>query len=1449
MEELGADKVAPIDQDSLYWVGIGASAGGLEALRLLGHHLPENVGATYIVTQHMAPQHKSRLTDLVGRETTLSVKTIADGLKPERNTIYITPPNQDLVVEGDQLRLCDPSREPGAPKPSVDRFFRSLATERRDRAIGVILSGTGSDGAYGIQAIRAAGGITIVQDENTAKYDGMPNAAIETGCVDLIMSPEDVGAKFEQIVQAPRDLERLQQSWTSEDDLKDLLHLLLVRTRLDFRDYKPATLRRRVDRRMIALGYGRLEDYVNHARSNPKEIHSLFRDFLISVTAFFRDPGEFSALERSIKDLVRTSQDIEKRLRIWVAGCATGEEAYSVAILAAEALGGFQELPKNGLQIFATDIDEMAIEQARRGHYSEAALQELPAGYIDRYFHRVKGGYQVAKRLREAVMFSYHDVTRDPPFRQIDLVSCRNLLIYFRQALQERVLARFHYALNPRGLMFLGKSESITGSTALFHGLGDDRRIFQKRDSVAPAKIGTMDYTPSFADRTLAMTDIHHDRTRSDMSALFDSLVRAVGPNCLLATPDLQLKRAYGDVSRYIRLAEGDLKMTVTSLLKPAYAQEVRTLIAACQRQNETRLGVVRTDESDLARREQIRVYPVSDDARSEHFLLIAFAEWEEEPSETLDLEDASEGTRKRVIELERALAVTRESLQQANEQLETSNEELQALNEELRSMNEELETANEELQSTNEELTTVNEELHINTQEVEALNHDLSNILSNIGAPFLVVDRDLFVVRSTSEARRLFDLGSEEMRPHLSRCSLPEGFPRIVELVVDVIESGTPSVQHILGDEISAKLLVAPYDNAEGRRIGAVLLMSLTTELTQVQRELSLLLDHMPAGIQVRNKTGKILRANKEASRILGVPLDKLQGRHLSDLDFPEAVLIEDQEVINSGEPMMDVVHPITTADGRKLWVRFDRVPYKHPETGEACVYSMTHDVTEAQEAAKALGISEERFDLALKGSNLGIWDWDLENDTIFWSNHCLKILGIDREGFTGDPGEFWDRLHPEDKDRIAIARKLHVDRNQPYSAQYRIRRADGTYRWIETRGQAVRDEHGRAKRFIGSAEDITERLKDEIALREQAEKLRLAEQMGGIGHWRVDVVENQLFWSDQVYAIHGLDPESFTPSLDSDIDFYHPEDREMVRGAVYNGMKNGVPFEFEARIVRPTGEERFVHSICHVEKDSGNTVIALFGVFSDITERKLQERERERTLDELSRSNAELTRFSYVCSHDMKQPVRTISMMADLLLDESEPLDEVERRELLERIGGNTKRLSAMIESLLAFSRVDGKLTNEEVSLNEVVADVREFLVRASEEAAAHFEVDDLPVVMGAKTHFRQLFQNLISNALNYGKVGDCLIKISCRTAKDGGWQISVEDNGPGVPEDKREEVFDVFKRLHRQDEVEGSGLGLSICRKIVDQYQGRLVCEQGALGGAAMRISLPKALARAA
>ncbi|MEZ5935738.1 MAG: PAS domain-containing protein [Alphaproteobacteria bacterium] len=618
--------------------------------------------------------------------------------------------------------------------------------------------------------------------------------------------------------------------------------------------------------------------------------------------------------------------------------------------------------------------------------------------------------------------------------------------------------------------------------------------------------------------------------------------------------------------------------------------------------------------------------------------------------------------------------------------------------------------------------------------------------------------------------------------------------------------------------------------------------LAAMRESLQQADEELQLLLDNVPAGVMIRNRSGRILKVNAGSAKFLNRPIDQIEGRNLGDFGLPGAILEEDRQVIDSGRPLLNVVHQIDGRDGQPLWLRMDRMPFLHRGTGEICVYALAENMTDTQKARQALTESEERFELALRGSDLGIWDWDLVDGTVFWSSRCLGILDIDRTEFAGMQADFWDRIHPDDKDRVEAARTAHFDKGAPYIVHYRIRRKDGSYRWIETRGKAVRNEKGRPVRFLGSADDITDRRRGELALKEKTEQMALAETIGGIGHWRIDLVENSLFWSDQVVVIHGEDPATFRPDLERAIEYYHPDDRAMVQRCVEDGMTRGQPFEFEARIVRRSGEVRVVHSICRVERDRDGKVTVLFGVFADITERREREKERQKTLDELYRSNAELSRFSYVCSHDLKEPVRTLGNLAELLLDEEQPVDDAERRDLLTRIHKNAQRMSVMIESLLAFSRADGTLTTEPVDLNETMEEVRDNLSAAIEQAKAEIEIGGLPTLSGARVHFRQLFQNLIGNALKFGRPGDCRVEISCRDEGDF-WSIAVDDNGPGVPEGAREEIFQVFKRLHRRDDVPGTGLGLSICKKILKQYRGMIRCDRSALGGASMIIRLPK------
>jgi two-component system CheB/CheR fusion protein len=462
-------------------VGVGASAGGLEALRLLLPSLPKNLGLTYVVVQHLSPTYRSMMSQLLGRETTMTVRDIEDGMLPEPNMVYITPPNRNLTLKEGHFRLVEPARE-SMPKPSVNRFFASLAEEVGESTIGIILSGTGSDGAAGIHAIKAAGGFTFSQDPDTAKYNGMPQSAIDTGSVDWILPPEQMGAEISLIVLNRGLIPVATQAASAPATLKTLLGKVRSRTKVDFSQYKEPTLWRRIERRMAANHVSSLQDYLQVVDQTPVELDKLCKDILISVTAFFRDTDAFSRLDKVVGEILAGKQPGDD-IRVWVAGCATGEEAYSLAILFAERLGA--AFDQYRLQIFATDIDLEAMALARRGVFAASNLAHMDRNRIRTHFTPHGDRYEINKSLRDAVVFARQDLVQDPPFLRLDLVSCRNVLIYFQSELQARLLSVFHYALNPGAFLFLGKSEGIFQQEALFGVVDKEARLYRRHGTSA----------------------------------------------------------------------------------------------------------------------------------------------------------------------------------------------------------------------------------------------------------------------------------------------------------------------------------------------------------------------------------------------------------------------------------------------------------------------------------------------------------------------------------------------------------------------------------------------------------------------------------------------------------------------------------------------------------------------------------------------------------------------------------------------------------------------------------------------------------------------------------------------------------------------------------------------------------------------------------------------------
>lgn len=822
--------IAPSDRKVTSIVAIAASAGGLEASSLLAQHLPSDLSCCYVIAQHMSPSHKSMLVQLLSRETKLIVEELETATVPEPNVIYIPPPGNDVIFRDDAFQLREPAGHPASPKPSADRLFSSLADSLGENAIGVVLSGTGSDGSYGIRSIREHGGITIAQEPTSSKYDSMPTAAIRTGCIDLTLTPQQIGTHIGMILRRPRDLTDLKELNERAHQNRDLFEILMAHTLVDFRQYKETTINRRIQRRMIAKGIEDLDEFVDLCRRSVEEVEALYRDLLISVTRFFRDPEHFAALRA---DLNRALADwtAGKQYRVWITGCATGEEAYSIAILIAEALGGIDEIAADAIQVFATDIDEDALKVARKGVYPKAAMGDIPADLLGDYFDVKDDAIGVKPKLRNFVMFSRHNVFQDAPFISMDFISIRNVLIYFSSRLQDRVLTRLVYAMNPGGLLFLGTSESLGHMAGYFNQMTPETRLFQLRAGKAADRVheaaqiginpGATSMGPDPMPRAVARSEDEWQR--------FDRLASVVARDGFLMNRERMVLRVYGDLAPYAAITAQSFGNSNVSILKKPLASDAASLALVALKHHEKRKGqwhaLGGADDNTVV---QLTAYPMETDTSLADELVLISIETMEKPQERNGEEEKTEYVNFLEDELARtrdALQVTIEQLQTSNEELQAVNEELQSSNEELQSTNEELETSNEELQSTNEELITVNEELLVNTTQLERTSAELTGVVNNSPTLLLMIDQGLLVRYASETAKKTLSLTERGTGfGHLSQAVLPEGFPPMVEMCSKaLISRSTISQQFHTGDQVN-ELSIAPVTTGEAQMIGLVL-------------------------------------------------------------------------------------------------------------------------------------------------------------------------------------------------------------------------------------------------------------------------------------------------------------------------------------------------------------------------------------------------------------------------------------------------------------------------------------------------------------------------------------------------------------------------------------------------------------------------------------------------
>ncbi len=1028
MENLAKD----VDSKRRIFVGIAASAGGLEAATELVKNLPEQANAIYVIAQHMSPTHKSLLTSLISRETALPVVELnKTDIIPDVDTIYITPPNSDVVVRAGKLHLTAPSGVTATPKPSADRLFTSMAAECGAGCVGIVLSGTGTDGSYGVQAIRESGGITISQDAASAKYEGMPTSAAATGCIDLTLTAEQIGKHLFKILNNPHDLDDLRRINSKNERASELLQILLARTRIDFRDYKETTVNRRIHRRMVALGIDDYEDYVEHCRTSETEVDALHRDLLISVTRFFRDPEQFEQLRTELVEMIRTREP--GQLRVWIAGCATGEEAYSIAILLADILGGPDELEKNRVQIFATDIDDRALDIARRGIYPITAMQDIPARFLDTYFLSHGGTIEVVPQLRAITLFSKHNIFQDPPFINIDLATLRNVLIYFNQALQERVLARIHYSLRPKGLMFLGTSESVGAMELHFEGHRNADKIFEKRGVSRAQQIVINEAVTRSTPRgrqSTAKESSDMAENRSDRDQMFDALARTVAPNGFVVTRNGSIVRVFGDVSPLLQLDETSSLSLSLRILRGKLRDEASVLISLALKKNSFREGRWHDLEGPGFNQVRMICYPIIASSGEDHVLIAFQTRFEENTGEPIEALSDQERTQY-ILQMETEVQSTRETLQQTVEELQTSNEELQSVNEEMQSTNEEmqatneeLETSNEELQSTNEELITVNEEMQVNAVELQTVSTELTAVLRTSPFPVLVIDQALVVRRASASAAQF--LGSGGIPPtgiHLSQCVFPHNFPSMTKLASRVFKERATQTIRVDNQDTISSVVFSPFNDSSGQLLGLTISLFdydalATSKMTEVMERLG------GIGSWRFDVKNKIVTLSKEARHNLQLsePTETLTFKELERLVHPD----DRQMVRNKLQRAFETSKPfnfetrVLRSENRVLYIQVSGTMIRDDIDRVVTVVGAFRDATSSIASSMVLENLEQ-----LRGtSNFGLFSYDLENDTMFLTGDMYQILGIKAEDSDRSLETFLETFSK--KDRSDVSRRI---------------------------------------------------------------------------------------------------------------------------------------------------------------------------------------------------------------------------------------------------------------------------------------------------------------------------------------------------------------------------------------------------------------------------------------
>jgi two-component system CheB/CheR fusion protein len=1468
--EQGQNKSFPI-------AGIGASAGGLEAFRQLLEHLPTDTGMAFVLVQHLDPKHESILTELLSRSTRMRVSEVREGMAVEPNHIYVIPSNSNMAIVDGVLRLS-PREEGRARRRPIDYFLRTLAEDQGNRAIGIILSGTASDGTLGLEAIKAEGGITFAQDSKSAKYDSMPRSAIAAGHVDFILSPEDIARELGRISRHPyvtpaAALAVEDAQSTGQSNFRKILTLLRKAKGVDFTDYKANTLHRRIARRIVLNKLEGMEDYARFLRENAAEMEALYQDILINVTSFFRDPETFAILKERIFPHIVKHRAPGEPIRIWSLGCSTGEEAYSIAISFAEyAEEQAEHIP---VHIFATDLSEKGIEKARAGLYSKEIAENVSPGRLRRFFTESEDGYLVSKPIRDMVVFAQQNVLVDPPLSRLDLISCRNLLIYLEPVLQKQVLPTLHYALKPTGILWLGSSETVGLASELFAPEDKKHRFYSRKPAAIRSSFKSVSGSAGLQKAATGQRTNYvgmQIRTEHDAQKEADRILLArYSPASALINADLEILQFRGSASAYLEPPSGKATFNLLKMAREGLMLPLRSAIQKARKDDTTvRKEGVRVNYDGESQMINLEVIPIKSIAARERCFLVVF---EPVPSQNQDQETRRRGAKagqpKRKIgraseaaRLQEELAATREYMQSlveqheaVNEELQSANEEVQSSNEELQSINEELETAKEELESSNEELATLNDELHNRNLDLSVLNGDLNNLFGSVNIPILMLGSDLRIRRFTPQAEKVLSLIATDVGRPIGDIKLKINIPDLEELIAEVISTISVKereVQDRQGRWYSMQ--IRPYRTLDNKIDGAVVVL---IDIDDLKNYSEAIVETIREPLIILDESLRVRRANRAFYETFKVSPEETQNQFIYDLgnrqwDIPKLrTLLEEVLPQNSQFQDFEVEHEFESIGLRTMLLTARRLQQESIRV--PLILLVIEDITERKQTM-ALRESEDRYRTLFSSVPVAVLVCDRNAVIQHYNQRAVELWGREPESGVEHYGSMKLFLPdgaqlPFSQSPIVRALRAGISAN---NMEMSIERSDGSRIAAIANVAALKGSRGEIVGAVITFEDITELKRAQDAVRESAERLRfMADSMPqkvftARPNGEVDYF-NQQWMEFTGVSFEQMKNWGWTQ-------FIHPDDVDENIRQWQRSIDTGEPFQLEHRFRRVDGKYRWHLSRAHAMRNAKGKVLMWIGSNTDIDDMKRAEEERNQLLarEQAARAEAEdanriKDEFLATVSHELRTPLN--AMLGWIQMLRLGELSETEVAQALEAIERNIKVQNQLVADLLDTSRIImGKLRFElsPVELIPVIEVALETVRPVAEAKGVELQLElDSTVgpVLGDADRLQQVIWNLLINAIKYTPRGG---HAETRLESYGkSVTITVRDTGEGIPPEFLPHVFARFRQadVTTTRKHGGLGLGLSIVRYLVEAHGGQVSASSEGVGrGATFTVTLP-------